>query len=54
MMVKSTIIDKLRTRFANLLGVKVDLSSADWMEDPIRQRVLSERLFLTFSDVQPV
>ena len=35
-------VGNLENRLADLLGAKVDLSAADWMEDPIRQRVLRE------------
>ena|ERR1700722_3693179 len=32
----------LQSRLADLLGAKVDLSSADWMNEPIRNRALQE------------
>ena len=32
----------LESRLADLLGSKVDLSSADWMREPVRPRALRE------------
>lgn len=32
----------LESRLADLLGTKVDLSSPDWMREPVRNRALSE------------
>ena len=32
----------LESRLADLLGSKVDLSSADWMREPVRTRALRE------------
>jgi len=33
---------RLESRLADLLGTKVDLSSADWMKDSVRTRALRE------------
>ena len=41
----------LESRLGDLLGAKVDLSSANWMRESIRSR-LSVRLFLPFRDTQ--
>ncbi|HEV2991856.1 MAG TPA: nucleotidyltransferase domain-containing protein [Candidatus Angelobacter sp.] len=35
----------LESRLADLLGVKVELSSADWMREPVRKQALSEAVF---------
>jgi len=35
-------IGGLESRLADLLGSKVDLSSADWMREPVRNRALRE------------
>jgi predicted nucleotidyltransferase len=35
-------VGNLETRLADLLGVKVELSSADWMREPVRQQALRE------------
>jgi|SRR5579859_1055529 len=35
-------LGNLESRLADLLGVKVELSSADWMRDPVREQVLRE------------
>ncbi len=35
-------LGSLQDRLANILKVKVDLSSADWMREPIRTRALQE------------
>jgi len=32
----------LQSRLADLLGANVDLSSADWMKDPVRNEALQE------------
>lgn len=32
----------LESQLTDLLGAKVDLSSADWMREPVRDRVLQE------------
>ncbi|MGD0887779.1 MAG: nucleotidyltransferase family protein [Acidobacteriaceae bacterium] len=32
----------LESRLADLLGTRVDLSSPDWMREPVRNRALSE------------
>jgi len=32
----------LQSRLADLLGANVDLSSADWMKDPVRNQALQE------------
>jgi len=36
----------LEGRLTDLLGVKVDLSSADWMRESIRDRVLKEAVLV--------
>jgi predicted nucleotidyltransferase len=33
---------RLQSRLADLLGANVDLSSADWMKDPVRNQALQE------------
>jgi hypothetical protein len=33
---------RLQSRLADLLGANVDLSSADWMKDPVRNEALQE------------
>jgi predicted nucleotidyltransferase len=35
-------VGRLQMRLSELLSAQVDLSSADWMKEPIRSRVLSE------------
>jgi uncharacterized protein len=35
-------VGRLQHRLTDLLGVNVDLSSADWMQEPIRKKVLGE------------
>ena len=35
-------VGSLQVRLTELLGAKVDLSSADWLREPIRSRALSE------------
>jgi uncharacterized protein len=35
-------VSRLENRLGDLLGTKVDLSSAEWMREPIRQKALSE------------
>jgi len=35
----------LESRLADLLGVRVELSSADWMREPVRERALREAVF---------
>lgn len=35
-------VGRLENRLADLLGVKVDLSSADWMKEPVRRQALEE------------
>jgi len=35
-------VSRIENRLAEVLGVKVDLSSPDWMREPIRSRALSE------------
>jgi hypothetical protein len=35
-------LGRLESHLSDLLGVKVDLSSPDWMREPIRERVLRE------------
>jgi len=37
-------VGSLESRLAELLGVKVDLSSPDWLRESIRDRVLSEAI----------
>jgi predicted nucleotidyltransferase len=36
----------LQHRLSSLLGVPVDLSSADWMREPVRQSALQEALLV--------
>ena len=36
----------LESRLTDLLGVKVDLSSPEWMREPIRDRVLEEAILV--------
>lgn len=33
---------RLENRLAEMLGTKVDLSSPEWMKEPVRKRALSE------------
>jgi uncharacterized protein len=40
-------VGRLQSRLTDLLGVNVDLSSEEWMTEPIRKRVLWEAV-LTF------
>jgi uncharacterized protein len=35
----------LESRLADLLGAKVELSSADWMREPVRTQALREAVF---------
>jgi hypothetical protein len=35
-------VGRLESRLRDLLGVKVDLSSADWMKEPVRNQALRE------------
>ncbi|MGC2108478.1 MAG: nucleotidyltransferase domain-containing protein [Candidatus Korobacteraceae bacterium] len=35
-------MSRLENRLGDLLGVKVDLSSAEWMREPVRSKALSE------------
>lgn len=35
-------VGRLQVQLSELLGVEVDLSSADWMREPIRSRALRE------------
>jgi uncharacterized protein len=35
-------VGRLESRLGDLLGVKVDLSSADWMKEPVRRQALQE------------
>jgi hypothetical protein len=35
-------VGSLQSRLADILSVKVDLSSADWMREPVRSRALQE------------
>ncbi len=35
-------MSRLENRLGDLLGVKVDLSSAEWMREPVRRKALSE------------
>ncbi|HEY4358574.1 MAG TPA: nucleotidyltransferase domain-containing protein [Acidobacteriaceae bacterium] len=35
-------VGSLESRLTDLLGVKVDLSSSEWMKDPVRQQALRE------------
>lgn len=35
-------VGRLETRLRDILGVKVDLSSADWMREPVRTRAIRE------------
>lgn len=35
-------IGSLQSRLSELLGAEVDLSSAEWMREPVRSRALSE------------
>src|SRR5208337_1300764 len=35
-------VGSLQNRLANILGVDVDLSSEDWMRDPVRAKAISE------------
>jgi predicted nucleotidyltransferase len=35
-------VGRLQMRLSELLGVQVDLSSADWMREPLRSKALSE------------
>jgi predicted nucleotidyltransferase len=38
------IVGSIQSRLSELLGVDVDLSSAEWMKEPVRSRVLSEAI----------
>ena len=35
-------VGRLQVRLSELLGAQVDLSSADWMREPVRSRALRE------------
>jgi predicted nucleotidyltransferase len=35
---------RLESRLADLLGTRVDLSSPDWMKEPVKRRALSEAI----------
>lgn len=35
-------VGRIQSRLSELLGAQVDLSSADWMREPIRSKALSE------------
>jgi uncharacterized protein len=35
-------VGRLESRLTDLLGVKVDLSSAEWMKEPVRMQALRE------------
>jgi predicted nucleotidyltransferase len=35
-------VGRLESRLGDLLGVKVDLSSADWMKEPVRKQAQRE------------
>ncbi len=35
-------VGSLQNRLANVLGVDIDLSSEDWMREPVRTRAISE------------
>jgi predicted nucleotidyltransferase len=35
-------VGRLESRLGDLLGVKVDLSSPDWMKEPVRRQALQE------------
>lgn len=37
-------VGRIQSRLSELLGTQVDLSSADWMREPIRSRALSEAI----------
>lgn len=37
-------VGRLQSRLSELLGADVDLSSADWMKEPIRSRAISEAI----------
>lgn len=37
-------VGNLQSRISELLGVEVDLSSAEWMREPIRSRALREAI----------
>jgi uncharacterized protein len=39
-------VGRLESRLADLLGVKVDLSSPEWMRESIRERVLKEAVLV--------
>jgi predicted nucleotidyltransferase len=36
----------LESHLADLLGAKVELSSADWMREPVRKQALREAIFV--------
>ncbi len=38
------IVGSLQSRLSELLGAEVDLSSAEWMREPIRSRALREAI----------
>ena len=38
------IVGSIQSRLSELLGVDVDLSSAEWLKEPVRSRVLSEAI----------
>lgn len=37
-------VGSIQSRLSELLGVAVDLSSAEWMKEPVRSRVLGEAI----------
>jgi predicted nucleotidyltransferase len=39
-------LGRLESRLSDLLGVKVDLSSPEWMREPVRQRALGEAVLV--------
>jgi len=39
-------IGSLQHRLSELLGIEVDLSSADWMREPVRSRALREAVIV--------
>lgn len=38
-------VGRLELRLGELLGVKVDLSSPDWLKEPVKERALREAVF---------
>jgi predicted nucleotidyltransferase len=37
-------VGRLQSRLTDLLGVNIDLSSEEWMKEPVRKRVLREEV----------